>query len=353
MDFIIRNLKRLYRLIYSSTYVNWFDYLCYYVKGNNSAYVVYPVFFEGLIKNEFEHLFILLGVVQKKFPDAKLISGRKAEFVKGKFIFYNPSELFNYDNRINYTETLCEMVQKWEENGNKVFYDKYEVSFWENKSFMYGKFKECGISHPKTQIIPVENFEPSMVELQFPLLLKEEHSFASRGVHKVNAIHELNGLVCSKSFLDKNKNVILQELMLMHKDLRVIVIGDEIVLHYWRVNTEKEWKPTSTSYGSEVDFVTFPEEWRKLIVDTLRKLELSTGAFDIAWINDDISTTPYFLEVSPSYQPNPPVKTSKYGLSYGQYKKKFRFRDSWDNNFMKIMFDFKTRLFNLWMNKVK
>ncbi|WP_264291210.1 hypothetical protein [Aliarcobacter butzleri] len=37
----------------------------------------------------------------------------------------------------------------------------------------------------------------------------------------------------------------------------------------------------------------------------MEKFNLDTGAFDIAWNNDDLNTEPYFLEVSPFYQPNP------------------------------------------------
>ena len=30
----------------------------------------------------------------------------------------------------------------------------------------------------------------------------------------------------------------------MKRDLRVIIVNDEIVLHYWRINNSAEWKPT-------------------------------------------------------------------------------------------------------------
>ena len=45
----------------------------------------------------------------------------------------------------------------------------------------------------------------------------------------------------------------------IRKDMRIIFVGSEIVLHYWRNNPSEEWRPTSTSYDSKTDFITFPD----------------------------------------------------------------------------------------------
>ena len=72
-----------------------------------------------------------------------------------------------------------------------------------------------------------------------------------------------------------NKKLILQRLLNMRRDLRVILVGNEIILHYWRINLSDEWKPTSTGFGSQVDFENFPENWRSWIIDSFNKLKIS------------------------------------------------------------------------------
>jgi len=110
-----------------------------------------------------------------------------------------------------------------------------------------------------------------------------------------------------------------------------------------------EWKPTSTSHGSGVDFITFPEKWRDYIISTFQKLQITTGAFDIAWQNDDLETEPYFLEVSPFYQPNPPADLTNKLFSYGQYKKMLLFSNSWDKLYVENVYSLRLKVFNKWM----
>ena len=72
------------------------------------------------------------------------------------------------------------------------------------------------------------------------------------------------------------------------------------------------------SYGCDVDFDFFPENERSHIIETFKKLDLSSGASDITWQNDDLDSTPIYIEVSPIYQPIP--KTELRGKAYASYK---------------------------------
>ena len=116
------------------------------------------------------------------------------------------------------------------------------------------------------------------------------------------------------------------------------MVGKSIVHFYWRINKSKEWKPTSTGQGSEVDFITFPEQWREWIVEQFQKLNITTGAFDIAWQNDDLSNIPLILEVSPFYQPNPIPKLNQNLINYGKWKKSVSLKDSYQIAMVDIIF---------------
>ena len=50
-------------------------------------------------------------------------------------------------------------------------------------------------------------------------------------------------------------------------------------------------------------------------------MNLSAGAYDVCWQNDDVNTQPMILEVSPSFQPNPTLPAHLSHVPYKDYKK--------------------------------
>ena len=251
---------------------------------------------------------------------------------------------------VNYSETLHFFCRQMEIQKCRVYPPLGDVLYWENKGYMTRRFLDLGISIPKTRLATsLKDIEEA--QFSYPFLIKEEHSAASEGVYKINTRAELERYLTESRYFDFNQYLVVQELLNIRRDLRVTFIGDRIVLHYWRINKSAEWKPTSTSHGSEVDFGNFPEKWRSFITDQYRKLGLSTGAFDIAWQNDDLETTPLILEVSPNYQPNPLVDISTLGMSYGQFKEKFLFFNSYDHKFVDLTFSIMKEQVDNFLNK--
>jgi glutathione synthase/RimK-type ligase-like ATP-grasp enzyme len=268
----------------------------------------------------------------------KIVYGKGIGKYHNKKIFYTISHHYNVYKFDDSTTVLVYIAQQLELQGNTVFPKSKETIFWENKAHMHEAFDHAKVNIPRTKIY--KSYEALLNSyLSYPFLVKAEHSCASEGVYKINSFKELHHLMQEEHFAAKNKNIIVQELINMRKDLRVILSKDEILLHYWRINPDKEWKPTSTSYGSQVDFDYFPEQWRQHILNTFKSLNLTTGAFDITWQNDDLSTEPIYLEVSPYYQPNPKMDT--HGKSYAFYKQHFTPFHCWDVKYVDIVFEIK------------
>ncbi len=238
----------------------------------------------------------------------------------------------------NYTQTVHFFCKQLEEQKCVVYPKSEEVLYWENKGFMTQKFFEHDISTPKTFLINHAN-EINSINLPYPFLIKEEHSSSSEGLYKINSKEELDKYFKDSDYFSRNKFLIVQELLNMRRDLRVILVGDKVVHYYWRINRSDKWRPTASSFGNDIDFTSFPEQWREFIVEQFKRLNISTGAFDIAWRDDDLSTTPLMLEVSPTYQPNPAVDLSNTKLSYGEYKDKLLFKNSYESKFVDIVFD--------------
>lgn len=268
-----------------------------------------------------------------------------------KSIFFTFSRYKDPFNFINYSKTLYHIASQLEEQHCRVFPRKEDILFWENKGHMTRKFIELGISRPRT-ILMTDPGQAETIDLPFPLLVKEEHSASSFGVHKINTRDELREFLATSGYFPRNSTLIVQELLNIRRDLRVILVGDRIVHYYWRINLGKEWMPTSTSReGSKVDFGNFPEHWRDFIIGEFRKLDLLAGAFDIVWQNDDLSTQPMILEVSPNFQPNPTVDPDKLGMPYGVYKRKLMLRNLYEYRFIDIVFRITGELIDHYLKK--
>mgnify|MGYP006088383839 FL=1 len=236
---------------------------------------------------------------------------------------------------VDYTKQLFLIISELKKQNNVVYPKFNEYLLWENKAYMHEKFEVLKIPHPNTRIF--HSFD-DMVPLKpdFPFLIKEVHSCSANGVYKIN--NEADLISIRKSLT--GTTFLVQQLLNMRRDLRVTIVGDKIVHFYWRINNANEWKPTSTGHGSSVDFVNFPEKWRVFIIEQFLKLKIVTGAFDIAWENDDLNNIPLILEISPTYQLNPVTTNSKYLQAYGEYKKYSYFgKDSYTNQYIAQTFD--------------
>lgn len=250
----------------------------------------------------------------------KIIRGQNIGEISNKIVDLNYSDMYNWKYKFNdYTQQLHFIVQQLESQNNIVFPSSKEIYYWENKGYMHKKFKEYNISEPHTELC--KTFDELLnLNWEFPFLIKEEHSSASAGVHKITSKADLDFHKNNNTF-KPNEYIITQKLIDMRKDLRVVLVGDEIVHYYWRINNQKDWRPTSTGRGSSVDFEFFPEQWRSFIIDEFKKFNIPTGAFDVTWDKDDLNTQPLILEVSPTYQINPKVTNKKQLAQYGKFKK--------------------------------
>jgi glutathione synthase/RimK-type ligase-like ATP-grasp enzyme len=287
--------------------------------------------------DEFINFLSLVNALSNHNINFNILLGYGVGRLTHKKVYFNYSRSIDPFDFVSYSQILHFVSRQLEEQGCQVYPKSNEILYWENKGFMTQKFLELNVSIPKTILIEKDTVL-EQIDLDYPFLVKEIHSFSSLGLHKINEPDDLRGFIQKHAYFSKNKYLIAQELIDMRRDLRVILVGNEIVHYYWRINPSGEWKPTSTSFGSEVDFGNFPEHWRSFIISEFKKLNLTTGAFDIAWRNDDLTTTPLILEISPSYQPNPAVDLARLGYSYGEYKKKFSFRNSYTHRYIDIVF---------------
>lgn len=293
-----------------------------------------------LRQNDLLSDFALIEALVQNNIKIKIVFGKNIGKYNNKKIYYSVSENCNPYNLANYSASLFHTVFELEQQGNFLFPDSNEVKYWENKAFMQQKFKELEISHPETYIVNRNYTKQELSKIVFPVLIKEIHSAGSRGIHKINNETQLDETL-KKVFAKGHSKTIVQKLINMRKDLRVVILGNKIISFYWRVNLTDEWKPTATSFGNSTEFGNFPEQWRELIESFLPKMKLLTGAFDITWENDDLNTIPLVLEVSPSYQLNPSLPDRYKNIPYKEYKKKLFVSDAYYKEYVDVVFKLK------------
>ncbi len=265
-------------------------------------------------------------------------------------LFYNISKELNYVNLSDHNVILYSIIRSLEEQGNYCFPSSGEVKVWENKKHMHKLFEMNSVNSPTTYDSSKLKDLNGYNELSnYPYLVKESHSAGGSGIYLVNNFEELI------SITNNLKNIgvtdfLIQERIEMRRDLRIIVIGNRVVLHYWRINTSAEWKITSTREGSQVDFEFLPAGIEDKVLEYTKLLNLSAAAFDVTYANDDFSTEPIILEVSPAFMPNPKQRFGIGELSYSRYKKLLFRIPNYSIDYVNIVMDLKLELLNYQLN---
>ncbi|MDC3187337.1 ATP-grasp domain-containing protein, partial [bacterium] len=253
-----------------------------------------------------------------------VIGLRNLKTIKNSRVIYNPGydlNHWNIENDVAFFPLISEIL---ENQSNSVIPKSKEIIYWENKSFMYKNFAKHSIDMPETYVINKSNFDNQMkkIDNKHRWLYKPNHSKSSIGIVEVK--EDLKEFV-QKKFLS-SKDVVLQKIIDIDKDCRIIIINEEVVLQYWRNKVESDvWKPTSTSTGSKVTFQDYPKSISDWAKKSTKSLGLSSAAWDIVFVPSDKKMEfPLALEVSPIYYPNP-RKNYNPKNSYASYKKSLKY----------------------------
>lgn len=253
--------------------------------------------------------------------DVRVVFGPRIGEVANRTIAYS-IESVNPLRLADHSAGLRATLRELEAQGNRLLPSADEAELWENKVAMHEALDRAGIATPTTVVLRRHDDAAVVLaaaDLRFPLLAKEPHSCNGRGVHLVASPDELAVLRAGLARRGDH-DLLVQRLVDMRRDLRVTVIGDEVVHHYWRVNPSATWRPTTTRHGSIAEFDGFPERWRAAFVDAAARLGLVQAAFDVCWEGDDVSTEPLVLEVSPAFSPNPPPSDAFVGRPYAAFR---------------------------------
>jgi hypothetical protein len=267
----------------------------------------------------FAHEFAACGRPLAVTEDPAVVFGKRvAWFVPGKFV---RPVLWNYSRQaVAFAEGL-------EEQGNAVFCSSSETRYWENKAHMHRMLEEAGIPTPRTVLVTEETRDTIAIDME-PVLVKEEHSASSVGLHYFDTAAAARSFVAGYRFRPGETLVVQEVIRAATRDMRMTIAGSAAIedATYWRIKSDEAlagptWTPTATSFGSVVLHGDVPSGVEQLVTGWVGRLGIRTAGVDLIWPEDDFTREPLMLELSPYYQPNPP-KPERYATwSYKQFKR--------------------------------
>lgn len=140
---------------------------------------------------------------------------------------------------------------------------------------------------PETHVVPTTAPETERVleRLGLPCVVKEVRSSEGRGVRRIDDEDAFRAWCAGRDLL------YAQELLPIDRDLRVVVIGRDVVASYWRVGGEGGFL-NNLAAGAELAFDPAPPAALRLVRDVARRLRIDHAGFDVAMVGD----RPYILE---------------------------------------------------------
>ncbi len=160
--------------------------------------------------------------------------------------------------------------------GKKIFPTLQSYLLLGNKIAQLQAFRAADIPVPRTRIFPGRNRMEKIIDtFSFPFVAKiPVGTSRGLGVFFIENEHDL------RSYLNKVSVAYIQEYIHTDRDIRVVIIGNEPVLSYWKIVRDGTFK-TNLAQGGEIDFGQVPEAAVELAILAAKKCSLDHAGFDV------------------------------------------------------------------------
>lgn len=139
--------------------------------------------------------------------------------------------------------------------GKETFPSFHTYKFALDKIKQTAIFQMLGIPHPRTGIFYGKKQKNKITDhFKFPFIAKiPRGSSRGYGVFLIETSRDL------EPFLESKQPAYIQEYFPIRRDMRIIIIGRNIRLAYWRTAPEENFR-TNLSQGAKISFDPLPEE---------------------------------------------------------------------------------------------
>ncbi|MFO7962415.1 MAG: RimK family alpha-L-glutamate ligase [Desulfobacterales bacterium] len=166
--------------------------------------------------------------------------------------------------------------------GKPIFPSYHSYVYAQDKVKQTALFNLLDIPHPRTRTF-YGNRKASRIahHFKFPFIGKIPRGSAlGRGVFLITNEIEL------QRYCESTHVAYIQEYFPIKRDLRVVVIGYDAVLAYWRVAPPFEYR-TNVSIGGRVDFNAIPQPAVDLALETAKRCKWDDVGIDILQFESD------------------------------------------------------------------
>ena len=160
--------------------------------------------------------------------------------------------------------------------GKKTFPSYHTYRFAQDKIRQTALFNLLGIPHPRTRVFYGKHQKKSVTtHFGFPFVGKIPRGSAmGRGVCLIRDKEDLS------AFCDMTHAAYIQEYLPIDRDMRVVVVGYQVVHAYWRVAAPGEFR-TNIATGASVSLAPLPQEALDLALRTARECRWNDVGIDI------------------------------------------------------------------------
>ncbi len=176
--------------------------------------------------------------------------------------------------------------------GKKTFPSYHTYKFTQDKIKQTALFEMLGAPHPRTRIFYGPRQKKKITSyFDFPFIAKVPRGSAlGRGVFLIKNETDLT------AYLTDNSPAFIQEYLPLDRDIRVVVIGKEVVHAYWRVAASGEFR-TNVAAGGHVSLEPVPSKALDLALRVAIACHWDDVGIDIC-IHEG---TPFILEANMKY----------------------------------------------------
>jgi ribosomal protein S6--L-glutamate ligase len=142
-------------------------------------------------------------------------------------------------------------------------------------------FNLLGLPHPRTRVFYGSQVGQIEGRFAYPFVAKTPRgSFMGRGVYLIQGPSDLAAYLADP----RNHPAYIQELLPIDRDIRVVVIGFQPVVAYWRIAQGGNFR-NNLAQGAAIDFNGIPPEAVDLARQTARAAHLDEVGLDIAMVD--------------------------------------------------------------------
>lgn len=172
--------------------------------------------------------------------------------------------------------------------GCRIFPSEASYRIGHNKIEMTRAFQAVAPEHiPLTHILSntPENAQRLWEEMATPFVAKQAKSSMGEGVWLIEDRDQW------REYLQRVDTLYVQEWLPIDRDIRVVVVGDQVLTAYWRLQSGYSFH-NNVARGGSVDYSPVPEAATRLALRVARQLGVDHAGFDIAMVGEH----PYLFE---------------------------------------------------------